>query len=138
MRLACCFSRYYHTGRLTESSDVYSFGIVLLEIATGEPPILPGRGHIVQRVKQKMATGNISSVADVRLGGAYEVTSMWKVVDTAMACTADTSIQRPAMAAVVAQLKESLALEEAREDSGVRVSPCDTAALVSTFGPSAR
>jgi hypothetical protein len=42
------------------------------------------------------------------------------------------------MAAVVAQLKESLALEEAREDSGVRVSPCNTAALVSTFGPSAR
>ncbi|KAM0921430.1 hypothetical protein ACQ4PT_006824 [Festuca glaucescens] len=129
---------YYHTGRLTESSDVYSFGIVLLEIATGEPPILPGHGHIVQRVKQKMATGNISSVADVRLRGAYEVTSMWKIVDTAMACTADTSVQRPTMAVVVAQLKDSLALEEARVDSGVRVSPSDTIALVSTFGPSAR
>uniref|UniRef100_A0ACD5YA86 Uncharacterized protein n=1 Tax=Avena sativa TaxID=4498 RepID=A0ACD5YA86_AVESA len=129
---------YYHTGRLTESSDVYSFGIVLLEIATGELPILPGRGHIVQRVKQKMATGNINSVADVRLGGAYEVTSMWKAVDTAMACTADTSVQRPTMGDVVAQLKESLALEEAREDSGVRVSPSDTAALVSSFGPSPR
>ncbi|KAM0895653.1 hypothetical protein ACQ4PT_023702 [Festuca glaucescens] len=129
---------YYHTGRLTESSDVYSFGIVLLEIATGEPPIRPGRGHIVQRVKQKMATGNISSVADVRFGGAYEVHSMWKVVDTAMACTADTSFQRPTMATVVAQLKESLALEEARENSSVKVSPSDAAALVSTFGPSAR
>ncbi|CAM0953079.1 unnamed protein product [Alopecurus aequalis] len=130
---------YYHTGRLTESSDVYSFGVVLLEIVTGEPPILPGHGHIVQRVKQKMATGNISSVADVRLSGAYEVTSMWKVVDIAMACTADTSVRRPTMAAVVAQLKESLALEEARDDSSVRVSPTsDTAAFVSTFGPSAR
>ncbi|CAM0948886.1 unnamed protein product [Alopecurus aequalis] len=130
---------YYHTRRLTESSDVYSFGVVLLEIATGEPPIFPGHGHIVQRVKQKMATGNISSVADVRLGGAYEVTSMWKIVDTAMVCTAETSDRRPTMAAVVAQLKESLALEEARKDSGVRISPkSDSAALLSTSGPSAR
>lgn len=130
---------YYHTGRLTESSDVYSFGVVLLEIATGEPPILPGYGYIVQRVKQKMATGNITSVADARLGGDYEVTSMWKVVDTAIACAADAAVGRPTMAAVVAQLKESIALEEARMDSGVRVSPVsDTVALVSTFSPSAR
>jgi len=130
---------YYHTGRLTESSDVYSFGVVLLEIATGELPILLGHGHIVQRVKQKMATGNISSVADARFGGDYEVTSMWKVVDTAMACTADSSDRRPTMAAVVVQLKESLALEEGRGDSGTRVSPTsDTAAFASTYGPSAR
>ncbi|KAM3257045.1 hypothetical protein ACQJBY_049417 [Aegilops geniculata] len=130
---------YYHTGRLTESSDVYSFGVVLLEIATGGPPILPGHGHIVQRVKQKMATGNITSVADARLGGDYEITSMWKLVDTAIACTADAAVGRPTMAAVVAQLKESLALEEARVDSAVRVRPVsDTVALVSTFSPLAR
>jgi len=130
---------YYHTGRLTESSDVYSFGVVLLEIATGEPPISPGHGHIVQRVKQKMDTGNITSLVDVRLGGAYDVTSMWKVVDTAMACTVDTSVQRPTMVAVVAQLKESLALEEGREDGGIRVIPAgDNAVLVSTFGPMTR
>jgi len=134
-----CFFRYFHTGRLTESSDIYSFDVVLLEIATGEPPMLPSHGHIVQRVKQKIAAGNISLVADERLSGAYEVTSMWKVIDTAMACTADTSDRRPTMAAVVAQLKESLALEEARKASGFRVSPTsDTLALVSTYGPSAR
>ena len=90
-------------------------------------------------MKQKIATGNISSVADARFGDDYEVTSMWKVVDTAMACTADTSDRRPTMAAVVAQLKESLALEEGRGDSGIRVSSrSDTAGFVSTFGPSAR
>jgi hypothetical protein len=74
---------------------VYSFGIVLLEVATGEPPMVPGYGHIVQRVKQMIATGDISSVADARLGGAYDVTSMWNLVDTAMLCTAEFSAQRP-------------------------------------------
>ncbi|XP_051186913.1 LRR receptor-like serine/threonine-protein kinase IOS1 isoform X1 [Lolium perenne] len=131
---------YFQTGRLTESSDVYSFGVILLEIVTGETPMMPGHGHIIQRVKQKIATGNISSVADERLSGNYEVTSMWKVIDTAMACTADTSDRRPTMATVVAQLKDSLALEEAREDSGIRVSPASdsTTALMSTSGPLAR
>ena len=130
---------YYHTGWLTESSDVYSFGVVLLEVATGEPPVLPGHGHIVQRVKQKIATGNITTVADAHLGGEYDVNSMWKLVDTAMACTADAAVRRPTMAAVVAQLKESLALEEGREDSSIRGSIVSTtSAPMSAFGPSAR
>ncbi|KAL6846431.1 hypothetical protein ACP4OV_023879 [Aristida adscensionis] len=127
---------YYHTGRLTMSSDVYSFGVVLLEVATGEPPILAGHGHIVYRVKQKITAGDLSSVVDARLGGAYDVSSMWKVVDTAMMCTADAAAQRPTMAAVVLQLMESMALEEAREKDGeLMASPGDDiASLISTAG----
>lgn len=102
-------------GRLSESSDVYSFGVVMLEIVTGEPPILPGLGHIVQRVKQKVAGGNIIAIVDPKLQGAYDVSSVWKVVDIAMQCTMEASGGRPAMTAVVAQLKDAVALEEARE-----------------------
>ncbi|KAL6655713.1 hypothetical protein ACP70R_006539 [Stipagrostis hirtigluma subsp. patula] len=108
---------YQNTGRLTESCDVYSFGIVVLEVATGEAAIVPGYGRIVQRVKQKTAAGDISLVADAQLGDAYDKSSMWKVVDMAMMCTADAAAERPKMAAVVVLLTESLALEEAREVS---------------------
>ena len=138
-------SRYYFTGRLTESSDVYSFGVVLLEAATGEPPLVPGQGHIVQRVKQRVSTtGDIGSVADPRLGAAYDVNSMWKVVDTAMACKAESGAGRPTMGEVVAQLKDSLALQYARDNDDDRSVPAsiaasDSAALkMSGFGPSAR
>jgi hypothetical protein len=100
---------------------------------------LPGYGHIVQRVKQMIASGNISTVVDAKLGDAYDVNSMWKLVDTAMACTVDASIQRPTMAIVVAQLQESLALEESREDNSARGSFMSASGgRVSTFGPSAR
>lgn len=107
--------RSFLGGKLTESSDVYSFGVVLLEIVTGEPPILPGLGHIVKRVKHKVAGGNIIAVVDPKLQGAYDVSSVWKVVDIAMQCTMEASSDRPAMTAVVAQLKDAVALEEARE-----------------------
>uniref|UniRef100_A0A0E0QQ79 Protein kinase domain-containing protein n=1 Tax=Oryza rufipogon TaxID=4529 RepID=A0A0E0QQ79_ORYRU len=130
---------YYTTGRLTESSDVYSFGVVLLEVTTGEPPIIPGNGHVVQRVKQKIVTGNISSIVDARLGGSYNVSSMWKVLDAAMMCTTDIAAERPTMATVVMQLKESLELEEAHGDRGDMENQArDNTYLMSTFGPSAR
>ncbi|WVZ64694.1 hypothetical protein U9M48_014182 [Paspalum notatum var. saurae] len=129
----------YLTGRITESCDVYSFGIVLLEVATGEPPIVPGQGLIIQRVKDKISIGDISSVADPRLGGSYDVNSMWKVVDIAMMCTSDSVAQRPPMASVVIQLKESLALEEARDDGTTRAnSGSDPAGSVFTVSPLAR
>lgn len=135
-----CFFRYYLTGRLSESSDVFSFGVVLLEVATGEAPTVPGRGHVIQRVKQKVATGDVGSIADSRLGSAYDISSMWKVIDTAVMCTADSAAQRPTMATVVVQLKESLALEETREKgSSNRVSRgSDIEAMASTLGPFAR
>jgi len=119
---------------------VYSFGVVLLEVATGEPPIVRGHGHITQRVKQKMATGDIGSIADLQLGSAYDINSMWKVIDTAMMCTADSAAQRPTMATVVIQLRESLALEETREkDSRIRANRgSDIEAMVSTFRPLTR
>lgn len=110
----------------------------MLEVATGESPIIPGHGHIVQRVKQKIVTSNISSVADSRLD-AYNVSSMWKVVDTAMRCTADVATQRPVMATVVAQLKEGLALEDAHEERVDHENiASDTASSMSKFGPSPR
>lgn len=90
-------------------------------------------------MKNKIATGNIGLVADARLGGAYEVSSMWKVLETALQCTADVASQRPTMATVVVQLKESLALEQARADNDFGAStPSDSTVSVSAFGPSAR
>lgn len=93
-----------------------------MEVATGEPPILHDHDHthIAQYVKNNITSGDISLIADGLLKDSYDVTSMWKVVDTAMLCMADDVTRRPTMSAVVVQLKESLALEEARVNKGIR------------------
>nr|BAD29061.1 serine/threonine-specific receptor protein kinase-like [Oryza sativa Japonica Group] len=111
---------YYFSSRLTMRSDVFSFGVVLLETVTGEPPIVPGVGHVVQRVKQKVSDGDISAIVDPRLEDAYDIGSVWKVVDIALLCTREVSDDRPTMTEVVEQLKHALALEEARHIDGHR------------------
>lgn len=66
---------------------------------------------------------------------------MWKVVDTALLCTTDIGAQRPTMANVVAQLKESLALEETRGDnvfSETTETTSDSTVSSTNFGPLAR
>ncbi|XP_048568123.1 putative leucine-rich repeat receptor-like serine/threonine-protein kinase At2g19230 [Triticum urartu] len=106
---------YYTSFQLSEKSDVYSFGIVLLEVVTGQPPILPESVHIVQWARQRLAKGDIESVVDDNMQGRYDLNSVWKVADLALRCTEQAASQRPAMADVVVQLKESLELEEGCE-----------------------
>ncbi|XP_042465203.1 probable LRR receptor-like serine/threonine-protein kinase At1g05700 isoform X3 [Zingiber officinale] len=104
---------YYNTFQLNEKSDVYSYGVVLLELITGLPPILPGTEnvHLVQWMLQGLDRGNIEDVVDPRLEGEYDINSVWKCIDIALKCTAHRSQQRPNMTEVVMQLKESLELE---------------------------
>ncbi|XP_073006814.1 probable LRR receptor-like serine/threonine-protein kinase At1g05700 [Typha latifolia] len=110
--------QYHATRRITEKSDIYSFGVVLLELITGQPPISSGPENlnIGQWVRQRLSKGIFESVIDGRMQGDYDLNSVWKVADLALKCTAKGAIQRPTMTEVVTQLKQYLELES----SGLR------------------
>ncbi|XP_058006433.1 LRR receptor-like serine/threonine-protein kinase IOS1 isoform X3 [Hevea brasiliensis] len=104
---------YSVTYRLTEKSDVYSFGIVLLRIITGKPVLARTNPmtYLRQWVSSLLANGDIENVVDPRLGGDFNINSVWKAVEIAMACTSPTSTRRPTMLQVVNELNECLAAE---------------------------
>lgn len=109
--------RYYSSNRLTEKSDIYSFGIVLLELITGRPAIIRGRENtnIVNWVTPFLVRGDLEQIVDPRLHGEFDYGSMWKAVEVAVACVPPIAIQRPSMSYVVTELKECLQMEAARE-----------------------
>ncbi|KAL2332306.1 hypothetical protein Fmac_019887 [Flemingia macrophylla] len=103
---------YNRSHRLKEKSDVFSFGIVLLEIITGQPAITKTeeKTHIIQWVGSILLEREIYDIVDSRLQGEFDIDSVKKVLDVAMACVAPTSINRPTMSHVVNELKQPLLL----------------------------
>ncbi|CAL5095908.1 unnamed protein product [Urochloa decumbens] len=110
---------YQATMQPTTKSDVYSFGVVLLELITGKPVILrdPEPTSIIYWVRQRLAQGNIEGIVDPSMHGNHDVNGVWKAAEIALKCTAQTSVQRPTMTDVVAQLQECLELEEGHGDA---------------------
>ncbi|XP_044485430.1 putative leucine-rich repeat receptor-like protein kinase At2g19210 [Mangifera indica] len=112
---------YYISNRLTEKSDVYNFGVVLLEIITDKPVIDtldPERTHVSQWVSFMLAKGDIANIVDPRLNGDFETNSVWKAVEIAMTCVSPTSAKRPTMNRVVMELHEALEMEVAHKKMG--------------------
>ncbi|KFK35822.1 hypothetical protein AALP_AA4G041700 [Arabis alpina] len=107
---------YYRTNWLTEKSDVFSFGVVLLELVTNRPVIdqKRERPHIGEWVGLMLSRGDITSIVDPKLQGDFDPNTIWKVVETAMTCLNPSSARRPTMTQVVMDLKECLNMEMAR------------------------
>lgn len=101
---------------MTEKSDVYCFGILLLEIITNRPIIEQSREkpHIVEWVGFIVTKGDIGNIIDPNLHRDYDIGSAWKAIELAMSCVNLSSTRRPSMSRVVSDLKECLISENSR------------------------
>ncbi|KAL5975501.1 hypothetical protein ACLOJK_019823 [Asimina triloba] len=111
-RVADSFPEYGYTMNITEKSDVYSYGVVLLEILTGRSAVEPQIGdglHIVEWVKKKMGSFEPAiNVLDTKLQGMPDqmVQEMLQTLGIAMFCVNSSPTERPTMKEVVALLME--------------------------------
>lgn len=94
---------YFLTHKLTDKSDVYSYGVVLLELITGMLPISHGK-NLVREVNLAYGAGMILSKVDARMG-SYPSECLQPLVCLAIACCKDDTDSRPSMSEVVQELE---------------------------------
>ncbi|CAN6294886.1 unnamed protein product [Urochloa humidicola] len=106
---------YDSTGRLTEKSDVFSFGAVLFEVLCGQPFLAKVcLLHWAARCKKE---GNLDQIVDCHLKGKINPYSLNNFVETCEKCLANRSIDRPSMVDVISDLEYALQLQESAEAS---------------------
>ncbi|KAJ6334383.1 hypothetical protein OIU78_011303 [Salix suchowensis] len=101
---------YAMTGHLLVKSDVYSYGVVLLELLTGRKPVdmsqPSGQENLVTWARPILRDKDqLEDLADRRLGGKYPKEDFVRVCTIAAACVASEANQRPTMGEVVQSLK---------------------------------
>ncbi|CAH9135275.1 unnamed protein product [Cuscuta epithymum] len=93
---------YFLTHKLTDKSDVYSLGVVFLELLTGRPAISHGK-NIVREVNNAYHDGVILDVIDERMG-SYPLECVEAFVTLALRCCQEETDARPSMAEVTREL----------------------------------
>ncbi|KVI01690.1 Protein kinase-like domain-containing protein [Cynara cardunculus var. scolymus] len=87
-------SRYYISNHLTEKSDIYSFGVILLEL-----------------ISVNIQNGDIQRIIDPALRDEYDVQSMWKMAEKALMCVQPHPNMRPSMSEVIKEIQDAISIE---------------------------
>ncbi|XP_078148862.1 proline-rich receptor-like protein kinase PERK13 [Carex rostrata] len=98
---------YASSGKLTDRSDVFSFGVVLLELITGRKPLFADKSLVEWArpiLVQALETGNIEELVDPRLENNYTRDEMYLMIEVAAACVRHSAPKRPRMVQVLRAL----------------------------------
>ncbi|EES03156.1 probable LRR receptor-like serine/threonine-protein kinase At1g12460 [Sorghum bicolor] len=84
---------YTTVGRFSEKSDVYAFGVIVLQVLTGR-----------RKVTTTQLPDNVDELVDGNLEGNYSATEAAKLAKIGSACTSENPDQRPTMAELLQEL----------------------------------
>ncbi|KAI5585437.1 hypothetical protein BDE02_06G145400 [Populus trichocarpa] len=105
---------YYMHGIVDEKTDVFAFGVFLLEIISGRKPVDGSHQSIHNWAKPILSRGEIEKLVDPRLGGIYDVTQLKRLGFAASLCIRASSTWRPTMSEVLEVMLGEEEMDEER------------------------
>ncbi|PPD93234.1 hypothetical protein GOBAR_DD09827 [Gossypium barbadense] len=96
---------YFMHGIVDEKTDVYAFGVLLLELITGRKALDDQQQSVVIWAKPLLDENDIKELVDPSLGDNYDVEEVERMVLTASLCIEQSPLLRPQMSQVVILLR---------------------------------
>ncbi|KAJ7533796.1 hypothetical protein O6H91_13G065400 [Diphasiastrum complanatum] len=118
---------YLSTGKSSEKTDVFGYGIMLLELITGQRAFDLARlanddeFMLLDWVKALLNAGKVELLVDPDLKANYESVELEQLIQVALLCTQGSPIDRPKMAEVVCMLEGDGLAERWEEWQNVQV-----------------
>ncbi|KAG6692172.1 hypothetical protein I3842_10G100200 [Carya illinoinensis] len=110
-------------GYLTYKADVYSFGIVALEIVAGRSNMKfrPNESYVclLDWALVMQQKGNLVELVDPNLGSEFNMEEAIRMIKIALLCTNPSPALRPTMSATVSMLEGQTAVEEVVMDPSI-------------------
>ncbi|KAL6508477.1 putative serine/threonine-protein kinase pbl17 [Orobanche hederae] len=124
-----CAPEYVMTGHLTARSDVYGFGVVLLEMLIGRRAVdksRPSREHNLVEWARPLLNHSkkLMRILDPRIEGQYSTKILMKVANLAYQCLSQNPKGRPVMSQVIEILEPLVTHRLSREDDASLQNGC--------------
>ncbi|XP_048129589.1 probable leucine-rich repeat receptor-like serine/threonine-protein kinase At3g14840 [Rhodamnia argentea] len=105
---------YAMHGYLTDKADIYSFGVVALEVVSGRSNSSSQNKeeffYLLDWARFLKERGNLIDLVDRRLGSHFDKEEVLVLIKVALMCTNTTPALRPAMSSVVSMLEGKVAV----------------------------
>jgi serine/threonine protein kinase len=133
------------SGRPSAQTDVFGFGVLILEVMCGRRPTEEGKPPLVEWAWQLMAQGQLLNALDERLkaGGEFDAEEVDRVLHLGLLCAYPDPSSRPTMRQVVKVLEGNNEVEEEVESEDMNAyllrkmkSMCKWSEIPGSFGSS--
>ncbi|KAJ4816163.1 Protein kinase family protein [Rhynchospora pubera] len=107
----CLAPEYFTHGIVDEKTDIFAFGVFLLEIITGRKPVDGSHKSLLSWAKPFLKDGNIDALIDPRINYNDDQEKIKKLVFVASLCIRASAAWRPSMTEVL-ELLEGVEIQQ--------------------------